>query len=704
MTALNPSDLWDLWNTGLKPQSPVAFDTETSGLYVDDGARVSTVSVAWVDYEGEWLDFANEKKEMTWSIEEFAPGEYAPIVSAAWPFDQGVVGKPEDTGQYTLWADAENLDREEWFVLAKWLYEVGGGDRFVYPDERLEAEQGLICHNALFDVLMMDAGCRRWPDLGINLLEQIAWDTQNVSHLLWPLMEDPRTGRPTTSLKPTSRVQFGVEVGDESDKVQKYLKKKKLPAGRWDLMPWDIVGPYADQDARLTIMKYLRQRWEIDNGVRGQWFGSVGTTYDRVHRRLATMKVLTRMEMRGLPYDEVESRLAADLCIERAKKIGDALPFNPDSEEAKKYYFDHGVTTRGVDCLDLPAYELTEKGNPSLTAEVLERMVADRVPFARELAEYNKATNAASMWYNGYADRMGADGRLRTRFRQNGTTSTRFSVERVNLQAIPQDYRLSSHAILEGIPTPRQLIKSAIDKMPGWTGWELDLAQAELRVAALFAGCDKMLQMIENGDDLHSYTTQELFSISEDHPDWFKMRQVGKRGNFSLGFGSGGDTFGKMIRKETGIDLMGGMADQIVRDWNALYPEFGRAIDRHSAVVAKRQRKYGEGWIDLQNGERRWFHKFEDTHKAFNQRVQGNLAQFGIDWMLWSDEFLRQQDLDRFNAGLILTIHDSQVLLLPDSEDGERMAKRCADAGVALWSEWFPGVSGGVDIKRFGEK
>jgi DNA polymerase I-like protein with 3'-5' exonuclease and polymerase domains len=652
-----PSDLINLMAFSLGPTGPVALDTETSGLYTDDGARVSTVSVAWEDAEGDWLDYADKYDNLNWATEEVAPGLMCNIVSVAWPFDQGKDGKPEDDGQHSLWPEAENLPEEEWNALLVWLSET----------------PSVIMHNAKFDLAMMAAGTRKWIH-GVDLTTIILWDTQNVNHLLWPLRK--------TSLKPTCAELFGTEFEDESKKVKAYLTKAKLPAGRWDLMPWDIIGKYADMDARITYMLYMRQLWEIENNGGGKWLIPNGTdstlpVFDKIDRRLRTMLVLLRMEARGLPYDEVESRIAAQECRARAKEVAEQLPFLPTDTHAKAFFFGDGVTSKGAQCLNMVPYSVTEKGSPSLTAEILDRMVADEIPYADVWATYRKASNAASMWYEAYADRMGTDGRLRTCYRQNGTTSTRFSVERVNLQAIPQDYRLSGFSVLDGIPTPRGMIASAVSKMPGWKIYELDLAQAELRVAAMFAGCTTMLDLINEDADLHAVTTQELFNKGPDDPDWGQLRQVGKRGNFSLIFGSGWLTFQQMISKETGLRLQDHQAQAIVTKWNKLYPEFRVAIDQHSTKVAQRQSRFRKGWITLLNGERRWFDQYEETHKAFNQRVQGNLAQFGIDWMLKTDGFLREQGLEAHKAGLILTIHDSQVLLLPDTAEGVAMAAQC---------------------------
>lgn len=621
----------------------VAVDTETSGLFPDDGARVAVVSVAWYD-----------------------ENDASRIDSYAWPFDQGLVpGKAEYHGQDALWADAENLPKEEWDALMSWLQ-----------------RQQIVFHNAKFDLGLIRHGTRLWE--GVDLQDQTVWDTQNVCNLIWPLHP--------TSLKPTAQRLWGVDQADESELVKKYLKKAKLPPGRWDLVPWDVIGPYAAKDAEMTIRLYSHQFDDINGQENAEQL------FDFVQRRLDTMLVLYRMEWRGVPYHEVESRLAADLCRERATEIAAELPFTPTGPRAKKFFFGDGVTDRGVTCLNMVPYQLTDKGEPSLTAEILERMVADGAPHARAYSEWTKVDNAASMWYEGYADKMGQDGRLRCSFRQNGTVSSRFSVERVNLQAIPQDYRLTGFDILRGIPTPRQLIAQAVALMDGWKLFELDLAQAELRVAAVFAKCQSMLDLIFKGDDLHAVTTRELFDMGTDHPEWGKYRQVGKRGNFSLIFGSQWLTFQKMVSKETGILLPDHEAQRIVLEWNRLYPEFSRAINIHSNKVARRQARHGSGWIDLRNGEKRWFHKYEETHKAFNQRVQPNLAQFGIDWMLQTDTFLREQGYGEWNqAGLVLTIHDSQVLLLPDNKEGEQLAETCAGFGRSLWEKWFPEVPGEVD-------
>lgn len=662
---------------------------------------MAVVSICWEDATGSWAPYAGQ---VTYRSETIAPGYIVNLVSAAWPFDQGVEAwrdenpKEEFKGQPTLdlFPENANLPLGEWCSLMELL-----------------AHNELVMHPMKFDCDKFNAGVRVWPGQGRDLQPSVLWDTMNVNGLIWPL--EPR------GLKSTHERLYGSDYGDASKQVKAYLRKAKLPSGRWDLVPWDIIGPYADMDAVMTKMIELRQRWEINCNDAASWLWDEGefpgdkdprdAVYAEIERRMKTSRWLYRMEQRGLPYDQQASRLAGEQALEVAQNLAKKLPFAP--VEAKRFFFEPGYTSKkGVKGPGLVPYQMTEpsskfpQGQPSMTAEVLARMVDDGVEYAEAYAVYTKIETAVSMWYFGYADKVGPDGRLRTVFRQDGTRSTRFSVERVNLQAIPQDYRMSGYSELAGIPSPRGIISATVrDHYPGWRLWELDLQQAELRVGAWMAKCYSMLEMMANGDDMHAITTQKLFKIEEDDPKWKLMRQVGKRGNFSLGFGAGGKTFKQMISKETGIMLQDHESFRIVRDWNALYPEWGRAIKITSRRVERRMRDHGHGWIQFANKNRRWFQPYEESHKAFNQRVQGSLAQFGIDWGLASEDLLMEQGLhetiDVGGAGLILPIHDSLNILVPDSEEGEVLIDEVVKIGTELWKQHFPGVPGGIDVKSW---
>src|SRR5690625_2860761 len=336
-----PTQLLELAKQGKHPTGYVALDTETSGLHIDDNARMSAISIAFVDENngltehiplGLWDNGSATKQ--THQIGD----QQVPIVSLAWPYDQGLAqtGKPEDTNQGALFPEADNLPLSEWQALKDWLQLLG--ERGPY----------LTMHHSKFDLMILRAGIRGYEHTkhgsGIELEPQTAWDTQNVAHLLWSY-------HGTTSLKPTSTREFGEDLEDEQQKVKEYLRKKKLPTGRWDLIPWDIVGPYADLDARLTLRLTLHQQWLLSQGA-ADWLDGTKRRMNAkqaIERRMNTTRMLYRMEKRGLPYDSSQvGKVTAEL-RKRIQQLEQELPFKPATlAGAKRYWFGEGTEGLGL--------------------------------------------------------------------------------------------------------------------------------------------------------------------------------------------------------------------------------------------------------------------------------------------------------------------------------------------------------------------
>lgn len=758
-----PEDLLTEWDAEhhagrpdrLIPRGPVSWDTETSGLWVDAGARVSTVSVAFIvpDWQvsawSAWLGGGDQhlwddgiwtlRKEMTSGARssEWARGEWVKeewVLSFAWPFDQGAIGtgKPEDTTDAVKAAyqggmlgaldwdpptpepDSGNLDGRQWGCLIGWLAQVG-------------KMYGLIAHNAKFDVHQTGAGVRRWPGVGVDLLPYVIWDT-SIGSDIWLAWRMADRGKPTTQLKPNGQWIWGDSEGDEKTVISKYLKKKKLPTGRWDLMPWRIVAKYADQDARLTIRYYVWQVAEqarvkraikLDGAPEKGW--TAGASRGAFERRMDTMRMLTKVERRGVPFNVEGAREASVELARRQDEVEQVLAAKLGGKVTldmlKHYWFGTGTKDgekgQTVWGLEHEPYGLTKTGQPVVDIATLAKARRDGLPLVNEWIAFKKLGDARSRWYDGWADRAGPDGRLRAGFRQNGTASGRFSVENLQLQAIPADYKV--RGILEGIPSPRDLIGQAVPE--GYDLWEMDLAQAELRVAASMAGCHKMLSAIDEGRDLHGETAIALFGITPDDPDWGMYRQVAKRGNFSLIFGVGAETFQATLWKEAEVDWELDRVKAMIYAWNDLYPEYKTAIRKHEAVAMNRYAQYGMGWIDIGKeqglNERRWFTKWdveyfnprtqrleEGAHKAFNQRVQPTLAQYGIDRWLAEEKYLSERYRDDPYAGLVLMVHDSSVLLLPTG-DGPEVTSTLAEMGTDLWRKWFGDLPGAIDVSAW---
>lgn len=627
----------------------VAVDTETSKLHPDDGGYVAVVSVAWIP------DHIVHSRRLLNEAIRTGDG----VISYAFPFDQGLRDKPDipqwavkkyKPDQLALGVFDEDVDINlpllQWWHVLRWL-----------------KRQRLEFHNAKFDLMHLRHGLRYAK--GTDLEEYYEWDTALISKDLWPLE--------IAALKPTMARLFGDDELAQYRALKKWLGPEK--DRRFDLVPWHIIGPYAAKDAEQTIRLFwhqqiVRQKHEFARPV-------------FMRRKLDVSRVLYRVEERGIPYDAVASLDAVAIIEEARDKLLPLLPFANNINAVKRYYFDP-VDKGG---LGYPPYKATKvRGEPTIDEDTIRLMVRDGLPYIETYAEVDRLERAIAVWYSGYANKVGADGCLRMVFKQILERTGRFSAERVNLLAIPHDHRLSF--LPDGVPMVRDLFTVP----PGFIRYEIDLSQAELRIAAIFANCRGMIDKFTAGIDLHDVTCTQLFDMTSNHPQWTKYRGVAKSSNFALIFDVKPLGLKDYIRKSTGIDLTLGEATDIHGPWHELYPEIKVANDRTRYFLER------NGYVVLVNGERSYFPTYEPTHKAFNRRVQTSLSILAQEWMIDTER--------RYPGILLLTIHDSQVVDIPiDGVNGlspDQVALDIAARVARMGTEMF-GVPMKADVKLWNQ-
>jgi len=706
----------------LPPGWPVLFDTEGSGLHPDGDpgtdtnmqkssppARVSAASVAWMDPD---------------------TGE---IHSHAWPFDQGpMVGKPgrirrpRDGGGYPLLTQEDvdkilskfrvpgdavpapgedmvgevpdrpmtyeeacpNLGLEHWINLLRWL----------------RARDYIVMHNAKHDLTVATVGPReeiardQWlhnPRLRAEFspqaqqaIDPILWgddplgpvfgldidkhcpntklaDTMLIQALLDPLHP--------VALKRTARRIWGEDSTREEEELAAALKK--LGVGltkRYDLIPWPIIGPYAARDAELALMLLYRQIARIEQGDAppGAW--------DQIDKDIDLMRVLYRMQRRGMSYDAKTSmQAAADLQAEM-DNIARDLPFDPAKvQEVGRYYF--GAKEDGGRGLT-PIKVTDKRRDPCVDEAQIRLLVQDGEPYAAEYDDWSHCKSALGKWYRGWAMRTGPDGRLRTDFMQTaiesdrpgapkgGAISGRLAVSRVQLQAIPHFNQLPD--VVKDRP-----VRGLIGARPGYALWEMDLPQGEVRIATVVTGCSAMWDVIDSGEDLHGANAKRIWGILETDPTFQDLRGVGKRVTFGTMYGAGIDTLRAQILEYTGLEYSRRETAEARDAFYAQFPEFRTVPYRIQCKADKGLG--GVGYVTLIDGRRRWFGPDEHTHKAFNAVIQGDLAQTGKTWMI---------QVERELPGIqVLAIHDSMVVEVPDTDAGYSLAQQAAAIGTEIY-------------------
>lgn len=589
----------------------VALDFETTDLHPDDGARVASAGIAWGD-----------------------PDEGVPMGAAGFPFDQGVRDKLP-TFQESLFAPEDpNLDRTEWDALLRWL-----------------SQREIVYHNAKFDLTIVQAGTREWE--GLDLIEQFIWDTMVAARELEPT-ED-------LNLDAVAR-RAGLTGKVGRDEMKAWLRRNKLPAGRLDLVPWDVCREYVIGDAVATRDVFLYQRFVLDNMEERDTAAKI----DREHDLLRT---LYAMERRGIGYNCEASLEAAEVLEAKADELRAKLPFDPDVKKSVAHWY---VDVQGLE----PDRRTEKKLDPQIDEEQLRKWKRHRDPEVRQvtadLDSYNRCKRAVSMWYRGYPEKIGADGRLRCDFKQLKVKSGRMSVHRVQLQAMPKKDKFTND-VFAGLPGPRTLMTAK----PGHAIWQLDLSQAELRVASRYAGCRMMLQQLAEGQDIHSNTTMSTITLPDtgefvtpDHPNWKEYRDIAKRLTFGGIFQIGAQKFQATLAKLADIHWPLQQCEAAIQNWRSMYPEFGRMYYR-AMKLAERQ-----GWVPLLKGTEyevcSWFGPRDYPNSAWNRVVQGSLAE-AFKLLLMGVE-------RNWPGFLVLTVHDSVYLECPVDEGAEVAAE------VAAWS------------------
>ena len=682
----------------LPPDWPVAFDYETSGLYPDGDPGTKTGPAAPPSWPS------------ALAIAWFDP-ETGDLVSHAFPFDQGKIsGKPgkairdPKTGrqsfaviQATLDFDNPNLEPQWYEALMRWL----GRRRY------------LVAHNAKFDMAVARIGLR--ADAGgfggeqgigateLDRPETYIYDTMLSQMLLAPL--------DMPSLKPTAKKLWGEDETEELEALKKGLKANGVGLGkRYDLVDWDILGRYAAKDAELTIRLHRVQMNAVDDKIAPPLYTSL------LKDELDTMRVLYRMEKRGLPFLKDDGLEVADRLREYATELAARMPFDPSKvAQAKRFYYGWscpisaeriGAGTKidvdwseffcpkdclcqGANGLGLEPTSRTEKTNQAqLNQAEIDKLLKEDKPWAKEFGEYVACMSAIAKWYEGWSLRVGADGRLRPVFKQGkqqadraggrdgGTKTGRLAVERVQIQAVPRRTHLPIPA-----PHPKKLIRPRSGKAV----WESDLPNGEMRIVTVMSNCNSMWDVIDKLDrdkdesGIHGLVCTQMFGLRPGDDEFPIYKQVSKCIGFGTVFQSGPATLCEQVYQQSGVKFKLQEMKDFIADFRGKFPEIQQLSD---LAVKKADQWRGLGYVTLINGKNRWFEPHERVATcAMSSIIQGSLAEVMKTAM---------RRVDRTYPGILINqVHDSVWVEVDDSPEGEALAWEVARLVQDTFEEAF---------------
>ncbi len=484
-----------------------------------------------------------------------------------------------------------------------------------------------VGHNLKFDLLVLaEAFARALPDAAALAPVSID-DTMLLSFVLDAGRSSHGLGELAATHLGHTMIKHGDVVGTGKNQIT--FAQVALDAAR------DYAAEVADYAWR--VHRAQKRRLVSDH---------MATMYECIERPL--VPVIVAMERAGILVDrEVLDRLGQSfdarrqVLEEEAQKLA-GTPFNVGSpKQLGEILFDS---------MGLPGGRKGKTGAYATGADVLEELAAQGQELPRKVLDWRLVSKLKSTYTDALVGQIHPrTGRVHTAFAMAVAQTGRLSSNDPNLQNIPVRTE-------EG----RQ-IRAAFVAPPGHKLVSLDYSQIELRIVAQTANVGALIEAFAAGDDIHSLTASQVFSVPMADLDPLLRRQA-KAINFGIIYGI--SPFG--LARNLGIERAAAKAyiDAYFERYPGIhdYMESMRRAARDDGVVRTLfGRKIHLGGIHDKKPAVRSFAE----RQAINAPIQGTAADIIKRAMIHVPPALTQAGL---GARMLLQVHDELLLEVPDNE------------------------------------
>lgn len=469
----------------------------------------------------------------------------------------------------------------------------------------------ITCHNLKFDILSLKSlGIIAPPDSRCSMLA-----AHNVK-------EDQLS----FALDYQARNVLGIP-GKMRDDDFENIKK----AFGWGGIPSYAMADYGAHDAvlHLAVHDYYWPRFmdeEPDNPER--WKVELDFLY-----------LLNKIETQGI---EVDLDLAQQQILMgefRMTELMDDLGYNPGSRKDLEKLL--------IEDLGLPIFpgQRSAAGNLSFAKKFMEEYEEillyspkyQNSPVAGNILEYRGYQKAVSSYWKAYLRLVSPDGRLRPNFMQHGTKTGRLSCRDPNLQQIPR---------VTEKPWNRR-VKSGFLARSGYTLWEADYSQLEMRLQAAYSKEPLLIEVFN--DDSRDLFTEMAKELGLE-------RHEAKTLNYALGYGA---------RPKKVAMMLGRTEMQGERIYNNYFRTYSKLHDLTENATRKAKH---QGFIRYWTNRRRHFNSPQmEAHKALNSVMQGGAAEIVKRTMIRLDKELDPECL------MELQVHDSVWFEIPEGQEKKHL-------------------------------
>lgn len=571
----------------------------------------------------------------------------------------------------------------------------------------LECAKPKVFHNAKFDLkfLEMRHGWR---------VNNVVWDSLLGEHLL----REDMTG--SYGLKPLSRSYFPA-FGNYADKIQELAeqltpeeeglhatvknarkgKPKKGTIGIEDGLTFELtkkeletylIGTKRDRKKRAldfgyervpmdTLLLYAAVDTDLTRRLMRHQFSRMSAEHFRDNARslmashcVPASRTLGRMEFDGFRVDRPYlEKLEVDLgkIVDDKRNVLDRLwgpgmphELNPNStQDIGLLLFSKGVYNPDLQAREMirqgPWLERNKKSNAYKTDKKTLKAIAERLKcqFSKNLLEYRAAHKALTGFIKDIKDLSEYDGYLHTSFHLHGTSTGRLSSSNVNMQNQPKK--------LAGVNIKKIFIP---DDPEEEVIFNVDWKGAEIRVFTAYAPDPALIKALNDGLDVHSWFTQEIFGIpyaeveaKKEDTDYIvpgrnmsmnALRTTVKRVVFGILYGA----MAKKIAETAGISEEA--AQEVIDKLFNRFPSLKNYMDEVVAQIHTR------GYVETLFGRRRrfplqnvnGFFRGQAERRGKNMKIQSTSSDIVVGQLVEIFEHIEE-----LGGRLCITVHDSIV-------------------------------------------
>ncbi|MCC6603463.1 MAG: DNA polymerase I [Anaerolineae bacterium] len=485
---------------------------------------------------------------------------------------------------------------------------------------------GKVAHNAKYDYTILDRyGVRVAP---------ITFDTMIAEWLT-----DPATKH--KGLKDLARHRLGAEMTEIESLIGKGKAQKTFAE-----VPIEAAAPYgaADADLTLRLMKPLQAEIEEKNQAK------------ILDLEMPLIPVLSAMEQAGIGVDLPFFRQMSQELDVRLRQLEARIleiagePFNINSTQQMSdiLFKKLGYPVEGL--------KKTSSGYYSTAANVLESLQETeqekKTGMVTAILEYRELGKLKSTYVDALPELVSEeDGRIHTSFNQTGAITGRIASNSPNLQNIPIRSEVG------------QRIRRGFIAKPGHVFLAADYSQVELRILAHVCRDEALMEAFRLDQDIHRTTAAAVYNIDLEKVT-YNQRRFAKAVNFGLIYGMGA------FRLARDSELTLAEAENYIKDYFARFPGIQKYLDE------TKQKAKEEGYVETLLGRRRYFPVFKmpasganmqarlrAEREAINHPIQGTAADIVKIAMLQLHE-----KLARYEAHMLLQVHDELLLELPEAE------------------------------------